>query len=57
MRAWVRDRWEGRKPPYLRDRCEGCCGDGLHYHVPWAGYVGHGLILAWLALVVWELVR
>ena len=51
LRDCMLARWNGERPPYLRDRCEGCCGDGVHYHVPWAGWVGHGLILGWIVVI------
>lgn len=51
IRMFWAARWNGERAPFLRDRCEGCCGEGLHYHILWAGWIGHALLLLCLVIV------
>lgn len=48
----VKASWNGEQPPYVRDRCEGVCGEGLHYHVAWAGLIAHVLILLTVIAII-----
>ena len=52
MRQFFADRWNGNKPPYIRDRCDGFCEPSTHYHVAWPGLIGHALILLNVLVIV-----